>query len=75
MSRTPAVETYYEEGKWHNRVQNRLEPYTTHDTKEEAEELGRLVAIELKCEHIVKTKDGKIEKRNSYGNDPYPPRG
>lgn len=26
-------------------------------------------------EHLIHNKDGTISERNSYGNDPYPPKG
>jgi hypothetical protein len=33
------------------------------------------MAEKRKVEHIIKTKEGRIGQRRSYGNDPYPPRG
>ncbi|MBY0544383.1 MAG: DUF2188 domain-containing protein, partial [Gammaproteobacteria bacterium] len=30
---------------------------------------------QAKVEHFIHGKDGKIQERNSYGNDPFPPRG
>lgn len=36
---------------------------------------GRQVAINQRAELIIQGRDGKIRERNSYGNDPYPPRG
>lgn len=33
------------------------------------------MAKERGTEHIVKKVDGTIGERNSYGNDPHPPRG
>jgi hypothetical protein len=33
------------------------------------------MAMDRKTEHIIKNAHGKIGSRNSYGNDPYPPKG
>jgi hypothetical protein len=38
-------------------------------------EKGREMAMELGAEHIIKNKDGTIGAKNSYGKDPYPPKG
>ena len=69
------IETYYEDGKWKNRPQGNERASNVHDTKTQAEPEGRRMAKERKVEHVIKKKDGKIGERNSYGNDPYPPRG
>jgi Uncharacterized protein conserved in bacteria (DUF2188) len=44
-------------------------------TKAQAQAKGREMAIEWKTEHKIQNKDGRIAERNSYGNDPFPPRG
>jgi len=28
-----------------------------------------------KTEHVIQDKSGHIQRKDSYGNDPYPPRG
>lgn len=45
------------------------------DTKKEAESAGRMTAQREKTEHVVHKRDGTIGEKNSYGNDPFPPRG
>ena len=45
------------------------------DTKAEAVELAREIAINKKAELIVQNADGEIGWRNSYGHDSFPPRG
>lgn len=45
------------------------------DTKAEAEQAGRSTAKRSQVEHLIHNQDGKIARRNSYGNDPYPPKG
>ena len=43
--------------------------------KEEAVVAGREIARSLREEHTIHRKDGAITEKNSYGNDPHPPRG
>lgn len=69
------VETYHEDGKWKNRVQGNSRASNTAETKSEAQAEGRRMAQDRKVEHVVKNLDGKISARNSYGNDPHPPKG
>ena len=69
------IETYHEGGQWKNRVEGNQRASNTAPTKKEAEAQGRAMAKERGVEHIVRNMDGKIAKRNSYGNDPHPPKG
>lgn len=49
---------------------------TVHTTTQrEAIELAREIAINQRSEVIIHGEDGKIRERNSYGNDPHPPKG
>ena len=43
-------------------------------TKQEAEEYGRDLARQDGVELLIQRLDGTIQERNSYGNDPFPPR-
>ena len=45
------------------------------ETKAEAVNRAREIAENKNAELIVQNLDGKIGWRNSYGNDPFPPRG
>lgn len=45
------------------------------DTKAEAVNRAREIAEHKHAELFVQNEDGKIGWRNSYGNDPFPPRG
>ena len=47
----------------------------TFHTKAEAVEYGRSISRREKTELYIHKKDGTIQDRNSYGNDPYPPMG
>ena len=42
-------------------------------TKREAEKIGHELAKKAGVEVITQGLDGKIQSRESYGNDPYPP--
>ena len=44
-------------------------------TKAAAQAAGRETARRERTEHIIHKKDGEIGSRNSYGNDPHPPKG
>lgn len=69
------IETYYEDGQWKNRAQGNQRAAAVFETKAEAQEAGRDRAKRDGVEHIIKKKDGTIGGRNSYGHDPYPPKG
>lgn len=46
----------------------------TFTTQAEARAAARQIAINSHAELYVHRKDGTIGERNSYGNDPFPPR-
>lgn len=45
-----------------------------HDTQAEAIEAGRRIAQRENLELFIHRPDGRIRDRDSFGNDPYPPR-
>jgi hypothetical protein len=48
---------------------------TAHtETKKEAEKIARDIAKNPKSEVVIHGKDGKIQDKDSYGNDPNPPK-
>jgi len=46
-----------------------------HRKQSTAIEEGRRQAIEGETEHVIHNRHGQIREKNSYGNDPYPPKG
>jgi len=60
---------------WANRREGEERPFSTHATKAEARPVGRVQALKDGVEHLIHNKDGQIGERNSYGNDPSPPKG
>jgi hypothetical protein len=57
---------------WVNELNGKI--LSRHRTKEVAVEAGREIAKGLKVEHSIHRSDGAITAKNSYGNDPYPPK-
>ena len=47
----------------------------TYPTQREAIDHARETAQKNKSELYIHGADGRIRERNSYGNDPHPPRG
>ena len=44
-------------------------------TKAEAEALAREISRNQQSELIILGRDGRIQRRDSHGDDPFPPRG
>ena len=57
---------------WVNKVDDKV--VSRHRTKEVAVEAGRVIAKNIAVEHTIHRADGVISEKNSYGNDPNPPR-
>ena len=74
MAKKPA-HTVPHDNRWANRRAGSDRVSKTFDTKAEAQAAGRQTARRERTEHIIHKKDGTIGERNSYGNDPFPPKG
>lgn len=61
--------------KWSVRKAGASKASGTFDTQNEAIARGRAVAQSQKTELFIHGRDGRIRERNSYGNDPHPPKG
>lgn len=57
------IETYFEDGRWKNKVQGSSRAANTHATKAAAAKVGREMARKRRVEHIVKKKDGTTGER------------
>jgi Uncharacterized protein conserved in bacteria (DUF2188) len=68
------VHTVHRGGVWFNEIEGD-EPFSSHATKDEAVFAGRAQARASRTEHVIHHVDGTIAERNSYGGDPFPPRG
>jgi hypothetical protein len=45
------------------------------ETQKQAIKAGKQIAEREKTELVIHGEDGRIREKNSYGNDPYPPKG
>lgn len=48
---------------------------SVHPTQAEAIERGRGIARNQESELVIHGENGRIREKNSYGNDPFPPKG
>ncbi len=48
---------------------------SVHSTQADAIQQAREIAQNQESEMLIHGQNGKIRGRNSYGNDPYPPKG
>ena len=62
-------------GKWSVRKAGAVRASGTFETQREAIQHGRTLAQNQKTELFIHGRDGRIRERNSYGADPYPPKG
>jgi hypothetical protein len=60
------VDTYHEDGKWKNKVEGNTRASSTHETKKEAQPVGRDMAADRGVEHVTKRQDGTIGEKNTY---------
>lgn len=62
-------------GDWAVRGAGNQKATSIHSTQAEAERAAREIAINQPSEVVIHRPDGRIRDKNSYGNDPYPPKG
>lgn len=60
--------------KWAVRGAGNSRLTSTHPTQEAATSRAREIAISQKSEVVIHRPDGRIRDKDSYGNDPVPPR-
>ena len=60
---------------WAVRGEKNSKPTTVHKTQNEAINHAKEICKNQKSELFIHGEDGKIRERNSYGNDPFPPKG
>jgi hypothetical protein len=58
------------DGRWARQKDGSRRAASLHDTQAAAERAARAQAKREHAELVVKGRDGKIERRSSYGNDP-----
>ena len=75
MAKSKQIHTVPHPGGWGNIKAGASRVSKVYPTKSAAQAASRQTAINQKAEHVIHNMNGKIGSRNSYGNDPYPPRG
>ncbi len=60
---------------WAVRGAGSQRPTSVHSTQRAAAEAAREIARKQRTELFIHGRDGRIRERNSYGNDPHPPKG
>ncbi len=60
---------------WAVKPEGIAQPTSVHRTQHAAIEGGTAAARAAQSELLVHGENGQIRMRNSYGNDPFPPRG
>lgn len=63
------------DGKWSVRKSGSDKATQTFETQREAIVEARRIAKNQRTELYIHGKDGRIRDRDSYGNDPHPPKG
>ena len=61
-------------GQWQVKGENAARATKTFDTQEKAIAYGRNIAIHQKSELVIHNRQGRIRDKDSYGNDPCPPK-
>lgn len=67
------IETYFEKGRWKNKVQGNSRASHVHETRETAISVGEEMARRRKVEHIIKSEGGTVPERSNYGSGPLLP--
>ena len=63
------------QGKWAVKKEGAARASSVHKTQTAAVKSGQKVAKQGKTELYVHGRDGRVRERNSYGDDPVPPKG
>jgi hypothetical protein len=63
------------QGGWNGKQAGAASPMFHTETKLAAVDKGRDKSRSMGAELVIHGKDGKIQSRDSHGNDPYPPKG
>lgn len=74
MSRDTHRVMPHEDGGWQVKRDGGERASHRTDTKAEAEKLGREISRNQETELQIHRKDGTIERSDSHGNDPNPPK-
>ena len=62
-------------GEWEVKGAGNTKATAVTHTQKEAIERAKGIATNKKSEVVIHGRNGRIRQKNSYGNDPFPPRG
>lgn len=62
-------------GNWAVRGAGNKRDTSVHETQQEAFEAAREIARNQRSEVFLHNRQGQIRERNTYGDDPHPPKG
>jgi len=70
------IHTVYnkERKMWETKKEGQKKPLASSRTKATAQQKSIKQAKKAQVEHVIHNKDGKISDKDSYGNDPNPPK-
>ena len=74
MSKNQHV-TPHSNGGWQVKGANNKRATAVVNTQKEAIEIAIQIAKNQKSEVLIHGENGRIREKNSYGNDPFPPKG
>ena len=63
------------DGNWQVKGEGNSRATKITNTQKDAISYARNIAINNSSEVVIHGRDGKIRDKNSYGNDPFPPKG
>ena len=75
MARKPSIRTVPSGDRWAVRKDGAARVTKYFDTQAEADALGRSIAKNQQTEYALHDQKGRIREKDSYGNDPFPPKG
>ena len=67
--------TPHHDGGWQVKGAGNSRATVRTSTQKEAAAIARTIAINQHSERVIHGTDGRIRAKDSYGNDPYPPKG
>ncbi len=67
--------TKHPQGGWQVKGEGNSRATIRTSTQKEAINAARSIAINKRSEVVIHGTDGRIRAKDSYGNDPYPPKG
>lgn len=67
--------TPHPDGGWQVKGEGNSRATIRTNTQKDAIDVGRQISRNQKSELLIHGTDGRIRARDSYGNDPFPPKG